>query len=211
MDPSNQQEWGAASKVSALNELFPTDCPLVKQVRSDYADWYYDLPEGYIRYYKGAHTQIYEQRIVAERAYGSIPAGSVVRHINNNRADNRMVNLRVVTRAQHGLEVLGRTPAEERTCARCGKQFKVPQKRISRSITGNLYCSPTCRQFAQRKVSRPEKAELERLMLEIGNWTALGEKFGVSDNAVRKWAKHYGLNLSICDGRRKIGAAQVTR
>lgn len=196
-------EQRVAHRVSALNALFPTDCPVVQQVRSEYADWYYDLPEGYIRYYRGTATQLYEQRLVAERVYGSIPAGSVVRHINKDRADNRAVNLRIITRAQHGLETFGRTPAEERTCAQCGKPFKIRQQRIRRSTSGNVYCSPECRQLAQRKVVRPEKAQLEQLMIDVRNWTRLGEMFGVSDNAVRKWAKQYGLDLSVCNGRRK--------
>jgi transposase-like protein len=40
-------------------------------------------------------------------------------------------------------------------------------------------------------------------MQEIGNWSALGRHFGVSDNAVRKWAKRFGLDLSLCNGRYK--------
>jgi hypothetical protein len=76
-------------------------------------------------------------------------------------------------------------------------------QRIERSLSGDLYCSPSCRQFAQRKVIRPSADELRQLMVDIGNWTALGQLFGVSDNAVRKWAKRYGLDLALCDGRRK--------
>jgi len=35
----------------------------------------------------------------------------------------------------------------------------------------------------------------ERLKSEISimNWCSLGRKYGVSDNAVRKWARQYGL------------------
>jgi hypothetical protein len=206
MELSKHGRYGSAPKVATLNEAFPTTCSVVEQVRADYSGWYYDLPDGYIRYYKGASAKVYEHRLVAQRVYGPIPDNSIVRHENNDRADNRAVNLRIISRYQHGLESFGHTPAEERVCAnpKCDNRFKVPQQRIRRSISGNLYCSPGCKQEAERKVARPEKADLEQLMREVGNWTALGKKFGVSDNAVRKWAKQYGLDLSICDGRRKV-------
>jgi transposase-like protein len=42
------------------------------------------------------------------------------------------------------------------------------------------------------KVAHPTKEELQQLTKEL-NWREIGRKFGVSDNAVRKWAKVYGL------------------
>ncbi len=49
-----------------------------------------------------------------------------------------------------------------------------------------------CSQRHQRKTKRPLKKVLERMIKEK-SWTALGKEFGVSDNAVRKWAKNYGI------------------
>jgi transposase-like protein len=44
-----------------------------------------------------------------------------------------------------------------------------------------------------RKVkNRPSKEELSN-MIENMTWVAIGKKYGVSDNAVRKWAKKYKL------------------
>lgn len=43
-----------------------------------------------------------------------------------------------------------------------------------------------------RKVDRPTKEELEDL-LSKNSYVSLGKRFGVSDNAVRKWAKKYGI------------------
>lgn len=45
-----------------------------------------------------------------------------------------------------------------------------------------------------RKVTRPGKEDLEQ-MLQTTPMTKIGEKFGVSDNAVRKWCKWYGLKV----------------
>jgi len=45
----------------------------------------------------------------------------------------------------------------------------------------------------RRKVERPNKEQLEKMLLEKNNWSLLRREFGVSDNAVRKWAKSYKL------------------
>lgn len=48
------------------------------------------------------------------------------------------------------------------------------------------------RAFNQRRVERPSKEELSRLLQE-SNFTAIGKTYGVSDNAIRRWCKSYGL------------------
>ena len=45
---------------------------------------------------------------------------------------------------------------------------------------------------SKRKAERPSKQELKK-EIENNSWLALGRKYGVSDNAVRKWARAYGL------------------
>jgi len=55
------------------------------------------------------------------------------------------------------------------------------------------YCSVSCRQFARRKVERPSKDELNTLIESGIAWVQLGRMFGVSDNAVRKWARKYEI------------------
>lgn len=47
--------------------------------------------------------------------------------------------------------------------------------------------------FSRRKVSRPSKPELSAL-LTICPLTKIGEKFGVTDNAIRKWCVAYGIS-----------------
>ena len=49
-----------------------------------------------------------------------------------------------------------------------------------------------CSKKLQRKVERPSKEELSQL-LQKSNFSAIGRTYGVSDNAVRKWCKYYGL------------------
>jgi hypothetical protein len=192
-----------APRVATLNDTHPSPCPIVQQVRHDYAGWYYDLSDGYILYYLPDFGQEYEQRLVAKRAFGPIPPGHVVRRRNSDRTDNRAANLYLTTRSDHALTTFGREPAETYTCDHCGTAFQAPRQRIERSRSGHLFCSRKCKQLAERKVTRPTADELRQLMQEIGNWSALGRHFGVSDNAVRKWARHYGLDLALCGGTRK--------
>jgi hypothetical protein len=200
-----------ALRVATLNDTHPSLCPIVQQVRRDYARWYYDLSEGYILYYLPDFGQEYahevgakrQQRLVAERAFGPIPPGHIVRRRNQDRTDNRAANLYLASRADHALTTFSHQPAETYTCPTCGTAFKAPHHRIERSHSGQLFCSRTCKQLAERKVTRPTADELRHLMREIGNWSALGRHFGVSDNAVRKWARHYGVDLALCGSTRK--------
>lgn len=55
------------------------------------------------------------------------------------------------------------------------------------------YCSHKCSKIGQRKVARPSRSELKQLLDNKIPFTQLGKKFGVSDNAVRKWCKKYEL------------------
>lgn len=68
-------------------------------------------------------------------------------------------------------------------CTKCGGQVK--------SITKSGLCS-SCWAFQTRKAERPTSEELAEL-IATHSWRAIGKMFGVSDNAVRKWARAYGL------------------
>ena len=49
-----------------------------------------------------------------------------------------------------------------------------------------------CENANRHKVERPSKEELSQL-LQDSNFSSIGRTYGVSDNAVRKWCKYYGL------------------
>lgn len=67
-------------------------------------------------------------------------------------------------------------------CTQCGKL-------ISKNITG--LCS-TCYKKTTRVAKRPEPVELAQEILE-SSFCAVGRKYGVSDNAIRKWCISYGM------------------
>jgi hypothetical protein len=76
-------------------------------------------------------------------------------------------------------------PTKTKKCVQCDKEFKTKRET-------QLYCCASCSFLAQRKTKRPDK-ECLRAEIETMSWVGIGRKYGVSDNAVRKWAKQFGL------------------
>jgi hypothetical protein len=133
--------------------------------------------------------------------------GLILDHVNGVRNDNRIENLRIVcpncaaTLDTHCGKNVRRLP-RERTCARCGESFRA-KKRDQR------YCSRECgirwdrweaarRGRGQlgrpkpefRRAGRPPYEQLKREIAET-SYLAVGRRYGVSDNAIRKWVKFY--------------------
>ena len=173
-----------------VRDLPATDCPHLAAVRAEYVRWAWCFSQGYVLYCRGAQ-RLLEHRLVAERAYG-IPDGHHVHHIDEDRSHNRAVNLVVLSPGQHWDQHRRHVQANRLTvpCAHCGKSVERTPSELARRQA--VYCSPMCTQAAQRKAERPGRDELAQL-LTGSNFSALGRRFGVSDNAVRKWAKAYGL------------------
>lgn len=100
-------------------------------------------------------------------------------HINGVRNDNRLENLRLLCPNCH---------SQTSTFAGRGLKKKNTLKRISDT-------EPDWRNRdrpSKRKVDRPSKEELQHL-IKTCPMTKIGKMFGVSDNAVRKWARRYGI------------------
>src|ERR1035437_963249 len=73
-----------------------------------------------------------------------------------------------------------------KTCECCKKSFNT-------KLPNQKFCTIECNAFSQRKIERPSKEELKRLIDSGISWTKLGAMFKLSDNGVRKWAKKYSL------------------
>jgi HNH endonuclease len=122
----------------------------------------------------------------------------ILDHVNGDARDNRIENLRIVCpNCAATLDThcgrRARLPREERACRRCGTMF-VPR------VARQAYCSRECGQRWDRKgLPRPgarrvrERPPYEELLAEVAatSWSAVGRKYGVSDNAVRKWVRAY--------------------
>lgn len=72
----------------------------------------------------------------------------------------------------------------------CKRDFET----IDNGKKTNKYCNRLCSRIGSRKVLRPSAEELKKT-IEKMPMTHVGKKYGVSDNAVRKWAIRYGINF----------------
>jgi hypothetical protein len=121
--------------------------------------------------------------------------GLILDHVNGIRNDNRIENLRIVCpncAATFDTHCGRKNRLEPRACDACGQDF---QPRYARQ----RYCSRACGtrhprksgpRPSTRKVPRPPYDDLIREIAKDG-WSAVGRKYGVSDNAVRKWVRAY--------------------
>jgi len=116
----------------------------------------------------------------------------VLDHINGVWNDNRVENLRILCpNCNATLDThCGRKNKRkllDRACAHCGEPFRPKYKR-------QRFCSRSCGVHhsapALRVVERPPYDEL-LAELAASSYLAVGRKYGVSDNAIRKWVRAY--------------------
>jgi len=128
----------------------------------------------------------------------------ILDHINGVPDDHRLENLRIVCpncAATLKTHCGRKNMAAERDCARCGSKFRV-------KYPTHRYCSAACgtrwdragrhghsplrgvRRPARRLVERPPYDQLIREIKDT-SYSAVGRKYGVSDNAIRKWVRFY--------------------
>lgn len=176
---------------------------------------------GYLLVWKPEHPRadksgayegyVYEHLLVAEKSIGrSIRQKEEVHHLDTNKVNNSPINLLVLEKEQHAklhswldkIEIdvpraftyKSNQDIDEvlRQCKRC-RVCKLP-------ISTEAYCSKKCEAKKKRfiksgKKKRPSKKRLLSL-LKRKSWVAIGKRYGVSDNAVRKWAKAYKIDVS---------------
>lgn len=134
----------------------------------------------------------------------------ILDHANGIADDNRLENLRILcpncaaTLDTHcGRKNLA--PPVFRECLTCGKAFRVKYRT-------HRYCRVECarrspdRQLRFRGLPRPEDRRVERppywrLLEEIEElgYRGIGRKYGVSDNAIRKWERQYEREMDLGD------------
>jgi hypothetical protein len=132
--------------------------------------------------------------------------GLILDHINGIRDDHRLENLRIVcpncaaTLDTHcGRK--NRIKLDPIECRHCASQF-IPKHHRQR------YCSRACgsrwdrrghKRPGARKVQRPPREQLID-EVEAHGYLATGRKYGVSDNAIRKWIREYEQERAAAAG-----------
>jgi hypothetical protein len=118
----------------------------------------------------------------------------ILDHINGVATDNRLPNLRIVcpncaatldTHCGKNLRIL-------RQCDHCGRTFRPKgrrQRHCSRQCGGRSQAGQAAAK-ERRGVDRPLYEQLLREVVELG-YCGAGRRYGVSDNAIRKWIKCY--------------------
>ncbi len=136
----------------------------------------------------------------------------ILDHINGVADDNRIENLQIVcpncaaTLDTHCGRANRRT-AEDQICARCGEAFRP-------GFARQRYCSRACGMRWERRgrpipgARRVERPPYEQLLAEVRalGWSGTGRRYGVSDNAVRKWVRAYERERAATPG---AGGAQA--
>ena len=148
------------------------------------------------------HIYVAETEVI----HRHLKPGEVVHHQNQNRLCNTPSNLIVFkTRSDHSrFHKGGRLVETEEPgvytsefyfpsipCSYCGQMFE-PHKKTAK------YCCRECSILGQRKVDRPSKRQLKKLLLEF-NVSQIAKIYGVSDNGVRRWLMSENLPHKLKD------------
>lgn len=109
-------------------------------------------------------------------------------HINGDHNDNRLENLRIVCPNCHTqTETFGNKRTKPRNhCIDCGVEI------CNASTRCNSCARKTRVKYKVLPKDRPSKEELS-ILIKTKSFVDIGKIYGVSDNAIRKWCKLYGL------------------
>lgn len=127
-------------------------------------------------------------------------------HINGDNSDDRLENLRWLCPNCHS-----------QTETFCGRKTKKKHNTLNGVKIGGkkFYCidcgtevsygSTRCMDcyLKNNRKDRPTKEELEQMLIEYnGNFEALGRKFNLNGNSIRKWCKGYNMPYHSKDYKR---------
>jgi len=181
---------------------------------------------GYKYFYDSTHPLaygcngciLYHRHIMSIHLNRWIKKHELVHHINENKLDNRIENLRLTNRSEHGK--IHRKPKIGFRACKCGQTFisktsiKCPKCRRKTRKANPLYynicpqchcvfetthkyqrfCSQDCSHVEQKRFII-SKEELTNLIQQLP-MTKIGKMFGVSDTAIKKRCISLGIDLN---------------
>jgi hypothetical protein len=124
----------------------------------------------------------------------------ILDHINGVHDDNRLANLRILCpNCAATLPTHCSRNLPKKVCPTCGEEFRKGGRRQRFCSQRCWQRSPECK-AAKARAGRPrvERPSYEQLLADLAElpWVAVGAKYGVSDNAVRKWVRRYEAERS---------------
>jgi hypothetical protein len=131
---------------------------------------------------RNCHAEVHQEDYKKERE------ATKARHvIYLKKSGNKVVKRdELKTKAIEKTKSESEKPAKiQKVCEQCGKTFNETKE-------GQKYCSIKCANIDHRKVIRPDRDVLSKLLWEKPT-EQIGKFYGVSGKAVEKWAKIYQL------------------
>lgn len=174
--PSRRSEGGARRMLWAGREVFfDGKYPAV---------WWPDHPMSR----RNGHLRIH-RAVAAEAAGRDLASDEHVHHRNEDVWDWSQGNLAVMTNSEHATLHSG-GGLDPVPCAKCGTPFKLTRARML--ATAKPCCSRRCAGQAATKGNWPDDDSLVAL-LASNPVTTVGKMVGVTDNAVRHYARSRGI------------------
>jgi predicted nucleic acid-binding Zn ribbon protein len=144
----------------------------------------------------------------------------ILDHRNGVRDDNRLENLQIVcpncaaTLETHcGRAIAGPPPL--RHCERCGEMFRAKHRtqRYCSRACGTRWSRSQLRGKPNPSLRRVDRPPYEQLLEELAatSYVAVGRKYDVSDNAVRKWVRFYERQIERECSEAEDSEAEVDR
>lgn len=155
--------------------------------------------EDYLSNKTRIHSHILKKRLIKEKyfehkcyscnlhTWKNKPIAIELHHIDGNHSNNNLENLMIVCPNCHAQihqdkkKIKIKKSKNTNICVDC-------QKNISHKANRCKSCTAVLKQKATTK--RPPKNILEEDLKSM-SYVAIGKKYGVSDNSVRKWEKFY--------------------